>query len=151
MLPALRDSAASFVPVILNALLLMANQLGAIQPGNEAPCQPPRFNLADATVDDSDCSEDKKSAAIGQPDLNSMSGARAGIVLRSDALSRAVQATRRRKVFLPSCSTLPSSSAAEANSWLGSLSFSPSKRAAPPLIWRRASLLLAQIPTALSR
>ena len=52
MLPALRDSAASFVPVILNALLLLANQLGAIRPDNEAPSQPRRFNLADATVDD---------------------------------------------------------------------------------------------------
>ena len=44
------------------------------------------------------------------------------------------QPTKRRKVFLPNCSTLPSSSAAEANSWLGSVIFSPSRRAAPPLI-----------------
>ena len=46
----MRDSAASVVPVILNALLLLANQLGAIRPGNEAPSQPHRCNLVGNTI-----------------------------------------------------------------------------------------------------
>ena len=53
---------------------------------------------------------------------------------RYGAMVQPDQAVSRRKVFLPSCSTLPSSSAAEANSWLGSPIFSPSSRTAPPLI-----------------
>lgn len=59
-----------------------------------------------------------------------------------------VVTTRRRNVLRPSCSTLPSSSAGEANSRLGSLSFSPSSRTPPFWIWRRASLLVTPRPTA---
>ena len=62
-----------------------------------------------------------------------------------------LQATKRLKVFLPSWSTLPSSSDASANSWLGSANLAPSSFTPPPWIWRRASLLLAQMPTAASR
>ena len=70
--------------------------------------------------------------------------------IKADA-RRHQPATSRRNVFLPSCSTLPCRAAASANSWFGSASFSPSSFTPPPWIWRRASLLLAQRPTALSR
>ncbi|MCX5951731.1 MAG: pentapeptide repeat-containing protein [Cyanobacteria bacterium] len=56
--------------------------------------------------------------------------------------------TRRRKVFLPSCSTLPWSSAALANIWLGSRSFLPSSLTPPSWILRLASLLVTPIPMA---